>query len=123
MKSLIIALFVVAGTAQAQTCESKFSAELAMVSPICFTNEDCQKEINKIKACLSEDYTDRYGNTVKGTIAKLEADIVENTKKIALEKKQESLPGVRIGMSAKTVINETQWGAPTKISQSVNQFQ
>ena len=118
MKALIVALLVVVGTAQAQTCESKFAAELAMNSAICFTNEDCQKEINKIKACLLEDYIDRYGNTVKGTIARLETKIVENNKQIALEKKQESLPGARIGMTTKAVINETQWGAPKKINRT-----
>lgn len=82
------------------------------------TNEDCQKEISQIRACLPEDYTDRYGHTVKDTIAKLEAEIAKNNKQIALEKRQESLPGVKIGMSAKTVINETSWGAPKKINRT-----
>ena len=116
-KTLIVALMLVAGTVQAQTCESQFAAKLKVISASCSTNEDCQKEINAIKACLPEDYSDQ-GVTAKGAIAKLEAEITNNNKLIALEKKQETLPGARIGMSTKTVINDTQWGAPKKINRT-----
>ncbi len=119
-KALIVVLMMSAGSSFAQEvkCESKFAAELKMISAICFTNEMCEKEIAQIKACLPEEYTDRHGNTVKGTIAKFQAKIVENNKQIALEKKQASAPGARIGMTSKQVINDTSWGAPTRVNRT-----
>jgi hypothetical protein len=119
-KTLFVALMVMAGTSIAQEvkCESKFAAELKMISAICFTNDMCEKEIAQVKACLPEDYTDRNGNTVKGTIAKFQTKIAENNKQIAIEKKQASAPGARIGMTPKQVINDTTWGAPTRVNRT-----
>ena len=117
---LIVASMIVSGSTNAQVMCSQsetFGAELKLINSICFTNEHCKKEIAEIQRCLPEDYANSNGSA-KQAIAKLEQKIVDNNKQIALEKKQASAPGVKIGMTPNQVINDTSWGAPKKINRT-----
>ena len=122
-KTLIVALMTVAGIASAQEMCShseKFGATLKVINPICFTNEDCQKEIAEIKRCLPDDYVSDVDpqSTAKKAIAKLNKQIANNNASAKEAKRLASLPGVRIGMTTEQVLKESNWGKPRRINRT-----
>ncbi len=122
-KVLVVALMMVAGIASAQEVCShseKFGASLKVINPICFTNEDCRKEIAEIQRCLPEDYVSNTSPeyTAKKAIASLNKKISQNNAADKEAKRLASLPGVRIGMTAEQVLKESSWGKPQRVNRS-----
>ena len=125
MKNTVILLSVIiTGISQAQACESEFAAKLKVINPICFTNEDCKKEIAEIQQCLPEDFVSDVDPqyTAKKAIAKLNKKIASNNASAKESKRLASLPGVRIGMTAEQVLKETNWGRPHSVNRTTTAY-
>ena len=127
MKTLIVALMMVAGIARAQTveiCDKEefisilYAQNLSRVQ--CLDAKDCQNYLDSIKKHCTADMVIQQGLSVGKAISniqKKQANFIAASKET---KRLASLPGVRVGMTAEQVLKETSWGKPRSINRTTN---